>query len=104
ADFAGVLLATAGCLIVGGPLILAGAQQGWRRTLRHRSFAAAFHDLPELSWPWLLLWVAYFVLVAGGSAWLLWRRRSSTSVYNIDPAAPDKLIPALLDPLDPPWF
>ncbi len=104
ADFAGVLLATAGFLIVGGPLILVGAQQGWRRTLRHHSFAAALHDLFDASWPWLALWAAYFIAVVAGSAWLLWRRRRSTAVYNIDPAAADKLLPELLDRLDLPWF
>jgi hypothetical protein len=103
ADFAGVLLATAGFLIVGGPLALAGLRYAWRQTLLSGSFAAAFRSLFDTSSPWLLLWAGYFVLVVGGSLWLLWRRRTATVIYNLDAGALHKLIPDTLDRLNLPW-
>jgi hypothetical protein len=103
ADFAGVLLATAGFLIVGGPLILAGLHDAWRRQALRGSFATIRAALNETSWPWLAVWAAYFVLVVGGAAWLLLRRRAVTLVYNIDPADAPKVVPETLDRLGLNW-
>jgi hypothetical protein len=102
-DFAGVLLATAGFVIVGGPLILAGLHESWRRGLLRGSFASIRAALAESTSPWLLLWATYFAIVVGGAVWLLLRRRAVSVVYNIDPAAGQKLVAELLDHLGLPW-
>jgi hypothetical protein len=93
ADFAGLLLATAGFLIVGGPLILVGLHDAWRRQSLQGSLATIRGALVESSSPWLLVWVGYFVLVVGGAAWALHRRRHVSVIYNIDPADAHELIP-----------
>jgi hypothetical protein len=102
-DFAGVLLATAGFWIVGGPLILFGLHEAWRRQALRGSFATIRAALDESSGPWLAAWVGYFVLVVVGAGWLLFRRRAVTVVYNIDPTDAQKLVPGLLDQLGLPW-
>jgi hypothetical protein len=103
ADFAGVLLATAGFLIVGGPVVLAGLYEGWRRSVMRGDFVTIRAALAGSSWQWLAVWAAYFAVVVGGAGWLLWRRRSVSVVYNIDPAGGQKLIGELLDGLRLPW-
>jgi hypothetical protein len=103
ADFAGALLATAGFLIVGGPLILSGVHDAWRRTLLRGSFAAIRDYLAQSSGPWLLLWIIYYVGVVGGACWLLWRRRAYSVVYNLDAATANKLVPDALDRHELPW-
>ena len=103
ADFAGVLVATAGFLIVGGPLILSGVHDAWRRTLLRGNFASIRGLLAEVPGPWLLVWLAYFLLVVVGALWLLWRRRSVSVVYNLDAATAHKLLPDLFDRLGLPW-
>lgn len=102
-DFAGVLVATSGFLIVGGPLTLAGLYHVWRLQALHGSFAAIRGGLTESSAPWLAAWAGYFVLVVGGAVWLLVRRRAFTVVYNVDPTDAQKLVPDLLDRLRLDW-
>jgi hypothetical protein len=96
ADFAGVLLATSGFLIVGGPLILTGLYDAWRRSTLHGSFALIRQGLNESSRFWLLAWLGYFILVVGGAAWLLARRRAVSVIYNIDVADAHELVPETL--------
>ena len=71
ADFAGVLLATSGFLITGGPLILALLHDKSELSAGYPNFAAAWSAQAGLTWPWLLAWLGYFVVVVGGQAWLL---------------------------------
>jgi hypothetical protein len=92
ADFVGVLLATSGFLIAGGPLILVGLHDAWRGQFLRGSFAAIRHGLNESSGLWLIAWAGYFLLVVGGSTWLLFRRRSVSVVYHIDPTDAEKLL------------
>jgi hypothetical protein len=92
ADFAGVLVATAGFLIVGGPLILAGLHEAWRRQALRGSFATIRTALDAASGPWLVAWLGYFVFVVGGTAWLMFRRRAMTVIYNIDPIDAQKVV------------
>jgi hypothetical protein len=103
ADFGGVLLATAGFLILGGPLILAGLHEIWRRS----TLTGSFHDirvhLPEPSWPWYFASGAYLLLVVGGAAWLLIRRLPVSVIYNIDPADADNLVPVTLNRMGLSW-
>jgi hypothetical protein len=87
-DFAGILFAASGFLLFGGPALLSSISlnEGWRNFwLRgRRPFALAQEDV--LFTVRIVLFVLYFVLVVGGSALLLWRRRRLTSIYNADPA------------------
>ena len=96
ADFAGVLLATSGFLIAGGPLILNGLYDAWRWSALHGSFTLIRKGLHESSRFWLLVWFGYFVLVVGGATWLLIRRRAVIVIYNIDPADAVELVPDAL--------
>jgi hypothetical protein len=96
-------LATAGFLIVGGPLILSGIHDTWRLIVFRGNFASIRAYLAESSTPWLFLWAGYFVLVVGGSAWLLWRRRNVSVVYNLDAATAHAVIADALDRLNLPW-
>jgi hypothetical protein len=103
ADFAGVLVATSGFLIVGGPLILYRLHAAAEGSVAHPSFTAAWFALGRIGWVWLLAWCGYFVAVVGGAVWLLIRRRSVSVVYNIDPAEAGQLVPTLLNRLDVEW-
>jgi len=83
-DFAGVLLANAGFLLAGGPLILVGLNAGWRRAVLHgqpgdwRSLSGE-GDARALG-----LWAIYFLSIVVGAAWLIWSRRAVTVLYNVD--------------------
>jgi LPXTG-motif cell wall-anchored protein len=83
-DFAGVLLAASGFLIVGAPAILNGLYQD-RRLAWARG---EMHFLPNAGagdwYIWAALWAGYYAAVLGGAAYLLWRRRNKLSIYNID--------------------
>jgi len=61
-DFIGVLFGVSGFLLLGGPALLSSLNDRWR----------------------LILSLSYFVLVAGGVAYLLWQQRALTSIYNIE--------------------
>ncbi len=96
ADIAGVLLATSGFLIAGGPLILTLLHERSRRAAEYPNFAAAWSAQAGLTWPWLCAWAGYFLLVVGGTMWLLIRRRPIAVIYNIDPADADDLVSMVL--------
>jgi hypothetical protein len=84
-DFFGVLLATSGFLLFVGPALLSG------------SFRQSLHDLPfsrdsssigevasEIWGAWWVAWLLYYGLVIGGAAVLIWSRRNTTVIYNIE--------------------
>jgi hypothetical protein len=82
-DFAGVLFATSGFLLLGGPAILTGLYEQWRLSwlLGQTRFLHGFGD----QWyAWLAIWGVYFLVVLGGSVVFMWRRRHLTFVYNIE--------------------
>jgi hypothetical protein len=83
-DFAMVLLATAGFWMIGGPVVLSGVEEQTKQILLRGSFATIRDHLHVRIWPWGLLWVAYFLLVVAGTAWMLRRRRAVTVLYHID--------------------
>lgn len=103
ADFAGVLLAIAGFLVVGGPLLLSGIHELWRRQTLSGSLTNIREALHQSNWPWPAIWVGYFVLVVGGSAWLLFRRRKTAVIYNIEAADAQELLPDVLRRLNRPF-
>jgi hypothetical protein len=85
-DFVGVLFAVAGFLFVGGPAVISGFfSEHWRAfwwTGRHEFLESLGVDALRV---WTTLSVLYFLLVVGSAAWILWRRRAVTCVYNVTP-------------------
>jgi hypothetical protein len=97
-DFAGVLFAASGFLLLGGPVVLSGFYHEWRlawllgqgRFLQSATWAWSF---------WISVWLLYFAGIVGGSALLLRRRRHVTSIYNVEPAVCEGLLAGTFDRL-----
>lgn len=85
-DFAGVLLANAGFLLAGGPLVLVGVNAGWRRAVLHGQYGDWRTLSGEGDARALGLWAVYFLTVVVGVSWLIWSRRAMTVLYNVDTA------------------
>lgn len=86
-DFAGILFAASGFLLFGGPALLSilSLNETWRRFwLRGRASLDLAHD-DVLFTVRVVLFALYFVAVVAGAAFLLWRRRRLTAIYNVDP-------------------
>jgi hypothetical protein len=83
-DFAGLLLAASGFLLVGGPGALSVLNEQWRQSLVLGDNPTNSSAAEGLWLWWLSLMVAYFALVVGGAGFLLWRARHHTSIYNVD--------------------
>jgi hypothetical protein len=101
-DFAGVLFAASGILLVGGPAILTGLYEHWRLSwlLGQTRYLQGIGE----NWSfWISLWLVYFAVVAGGSALLLWRRRRRTSIYNVEPLVFEETLIQVLDRLGLEW-
>jgi hypothetical protein len=95
-DCAGLLLASSGFLLLGGPAVLTGFYEEWRLTWLLGQ-TRLLRGLGE-SWSfWVGLWMSYFVLVIAGAAWLLASRRCLTSIYNVEPAAFQDALRQVLD-------
>jgi hypothetical protein len=98
-DFAGVLFATTGFLLIGGPTILAGLNSQWRYALQHGRFREVRSQPSEWWLLWILIWGVYFVVVIGGAVYVAWRRRPVTIIYNIDPVVFEDVLGRVLDQL-----
>jgi hypothetical protein len=101
-DFAGVLFAASGMLILGGPAILTGLYEQWRLSwlLGQTRYLQALGE----NWAfWVSLWFLYFVFVAGGSALILWRRRALTSIYNVEPDVLTEVLTETFDRVGVEW-
>jgi hypothetical protein len=83
-DFVGVLFASSGILLVGGPAILTGLYDQWRLAwiLGQVRF---LHEVGDSWYFWLAIWGVYFVVVIAWAAHYLYHRGNLTSVYNVDP-------------------
>lgn len=102
-DFAGVLFALSGFLLLGGPFIMASLNQDWR-DFWVRSPLRSFEGLSEQWWYLrLVIWGLYFLAIAGGSVLLLRWRSYVTSVYNVVPEVLDQSIGEALDRLQLGW-
>src|SRR5262245_56643588 len=85
-DFAGILLAASGFLLFGGPALLDSLSQtdAWRGLwVLGRREDGLFEE--RFGGGRIILFAGYFFLVVAGSAWVLWRRRRLTALYNVDP-------------------
>src|SRR5262249_6920817 len=81
-DFVGVLFATSGFWLVGGPVILSVFHARWRPALVGGGMAGVASG--EWAVVWGLAWVFYFAVVLAVAGFFLWRRRAYTAVYNVD--------------------
>jgi hypothetical protein len=83
-DFLGILFAASGFLLFVGPAVLSSLNERWRMYWlfgQHDQRSAG----SEGGWEfWIFLSLLYFVTVAAGSVFLLWRQRRLTSIYNVD--------------------
>jgi hypothetical protein len=93
-DFVGLLLATSGFLLFVGPALLSG---NFRQSLRDLPFSARDGGsigsaFSEIWGTWWVAWLLYYLLVVGGAGVMVWLRRSTTVIYNIDPRAFDTVL------------
>jgi hypothetical protein len=102
-DFAGVLFALSGFLLLGGPFIMATFNQDWR-DFWLRSPLRSSTGLSEHWWYLRLgLWACYFAAILIGSIFLLRGRSRITSIYNVDPDTFDQSLGRVLDNLHLKW-
>lgn len=102
-DFAGVLFAASGFLLVVGPSVLTGVGDRWRVVRLAGQIRAG--QLSGDEWgSWALIWAAYFAIVIVASVVLLWWRRNVTSIYNVEPIVLEQLITRILDGLGLAWI
>jgi hypothetical protein len=100
-DFFGILLATSLFLLFLGPvLVLSGA---FRENLNdlpfHRGFGTLAEAITNLLVEWWLAWLMYYVLVLGGAAYLLWVRRNTTVIYNVEQRTVETALARLVERL-----
>lgn len=75
-DFTGVMFAASGMVLWTCPAMMA--------TLYERSIAGeSARTFEELLRQWWLLWLAYYGLMTFGAVLLLWLRRPTTAIYNV---------------------
>jgi hypothetical protein len=101
-DFAGVLFAASGFLLIGGPVILTLLNERWRFNWFLGPQPAG--DSDESWHAGMLVWSVYFLLVALGSAVLIWLRRNTTSIYNVEPLVVERTLVGVLEGLGRRWF
>jgi hypothetical protein len=100
-DFVGILFAASGILFVGGPAVLSGFfSERWRAFWWTGGHEGLGLDTVQL---WTTLALGYFVLVVGSAAWLLWRRRAVTCVYNVTPEILDRVLIQALEAVGLTW-
>lgn len=98
-DFVGVLFALSGFLLVGGPWVLSGLNARWRATMVQGRLGSLTGETSDWWGFWIALWGLYFVLVLGGAAFILWRRRQVTVIYNIERPLLEEALSLTLDRL-----
>jgi len=102
-DFAGVLFALSGFLLLGGPFIMATFNQDWRDFWLRSPFRSST-GLSEHWWYLRLgLWACYFAAIFIGSIFLLRGRSRITSIYNVDPDTFDQSLGRVLENLHLKW-
>lgn len=93
-DFAGLLFAASGFLLLAGPAMLTGFSDRWRLFWlvgQARGLDAGGDDMGRF------LAITYFLVVVGVSAFVIWRRQSQTAVYNVNPDLFDEVLAGVLD-------
>jgi hypothetical protein len=85
-DLIGVLFAASGFLLLGGPAILSTVHENWRLFWVLGDTGNLGEGLDGARQTWLLHAGLYFAIIIVVSAWLFWRRRGTTCIYNVEPA------------------
>ena len=83
-DFAGVLFATSGFLLIGGPALLSSLDEKSRLFWLLGDAESSKTASGGNGIFWIAVRLGYFAVVAGGAAFTLWRCRRLTAVYNVD--------------------
>lgn len=99
-DFVGLLFASSGFLIVGGPAALSAFNERWRQFWVLGEIGSLMEGLDAAREVWLWLAVGYYFVVVAGCGWLCWRRRDSTCIYNVDPGVTATALLEVCDRLD----
>src|SRR5262249_2558567 len=102
-DFAILLFAISGFLVVGGPSILlqfhnSSVMKFYQRGTNSPETGAGFYSF------WMWMFVAYYLVVAIGSGVFLWLRRAVTVIYNADPLVVERTLGQILDRLGLQWM
>ncbi len=84
-DFAGILFAASGFLLVGGPAVLSSGSERWRMFWLFGSAEGLPASPSTAADTRALLAGIYFLVVVAAAAYLLYRRRELTAVYNVEP-------------------
>ena len=95
-DFALVLAALSGFLLVGGALLLTLVQSDSRSVLRG-NFEQVREGWGQNTGSWLFIVIGYFLLVIGAAALTLTNRTRWLSIYNVDLVAAERSIAAALE-------
>jgi hypothetical protein len=91
-DFAGLLFAASGFLLVTGPAVITSGSESWRMFWLFGSKAGIPAVEESAARIWGLLATLYFGIVVGGAIYLLRQRRGLTAIYNIRPEAFEKVL------------
>lgn len=101
-DFAAVLLAVSGFLVLAGPLLVTLLDATWR--------AVAFGGWADLrsvsrreAMAGSLMAVGYLILLGTGIVFVLRLRRPTTAIYNVDSASVEPGLTAVLEHRSLPW-
>jgi hypothetical protein len=102
-DFAGILAALSGFLLIGGTMLVFLIHSSVRAFWLSPATVADFENLKTIHLragaATLAIWGVYLLIVIGGSAVLLRLRRPVTIIYQLTPAELEDLLPAALDRL-----
>jgi hypothetical protein len=101
-DFAAVLLALSGFLLLSGPLLLTLVNSVWRYYAFGNWANLKFVSSKE-AWAASLIVIGYLIILAAGITFLLRRRRPVTAIYNVDPLGLEGGLVAVLDELGYAW-
>lgn len=101
-DFIGILFAASGFLLVGGPAVLSSLNERWRmfwilgeggRALWMFGESSGISEgLDGARQLWVFLAALYFFVVIVICGWVLWGRRATTAIYNVEPAVAESAI------------
>jgi hypothetical protein len=86
-DLIGLLWASSGLLLFGGPALLSSFNSRWRLF-----WLLGTGGSPALSAPWVALSLLYLVAVVGGVVYAVLRHRRLTSIYNATQAAVERAL------------
>lgn len=97
-DCIGVLLASSGLLLLGGPAALSSLSERWR--LFWLLGRTGSQSTSEGVWQlWIFLSVLYFLVVITLAVWLFLQHRHLTSIYNVTPETVERVLAQVFERL-----